>query len=268
MECPLGQRKEFCWHGFLARHALLADLVLHDLDHTSAGDGEVFGVKLLLILFDSEIVRAELTGLDLASVAVEELDGHSDTMLGEEGDGVGAGLDAILHVPDRLTLLDEVGFGELLHLVVIGVFLRSDQLVELVILELFAWLGARLDLVVLLVVVVVHLVHLHLHVHAVADLVTVHVVHGLLLHSAVTLSATAFLNRWQFRGVSDTRSHSAATKAGHDGERVLSKLNISVEVVQTLVVGSVLAAGLGCGQGEHVRIVGARFLGPVLHLLV
>jgi hypothetical protein len=176
LECPLGQRKEFSWHGLLARHSFLADFVLHDLDYTSAGDSEVFGVKLLLILFNSEIVRAEFASLDLASVAVEELDGHGDTVLGEEGDSVGAGLDAILHVPDRLALLDEVGFGELLDFVVIGVFLRSDQLVELVVLELFARLRARLDLSVFLVVVVVHLLHLHLHVHAVADLVAVHVV--------------------------------------------------------------------------------------------
>lgn len=134
LECPLGQRKEFSWHGLLAGRALLAALVLDDLDHTSAGDGEVLVVEALLILDDFEVVGAEFAGLDLASVAVEELDRHGDTVLSEEGNGVGAGLDAILQVPDGSALLDEVGLGELLHLVVVRVFLRSDQLVELVVL--------------------------------------------------------------------------------------------------------------------------------------
>jgi hypothetical protein len=113
------------------------------------------------------------------------------------------------------------------------------------------------------VVVVVHLIHLlHLHVHT--DRVAVHVVLHLLLHAA---SLTArFLDWGQFCGVDSSGSHGAASEAGHNGERVFSEFNVSVEVVQALVVRAVLAAGLRSGQGENVRIVRARFLGSVLQI--
>jgi hypothetical protein len=128
LECPLGEGQEFSRHGLLVALALFVLVIgLDDLDYTLGGDGEVLCVELLLIFDDFEIVRAEFAGLDLASVAVQKFDRHGDSVLGEEGDGVGASLDTILEVPDGGPLLDEVSLGKLLGLVVVSIFLRSNE---------------------------------------------------------------------------------------------------------------------------------------------
>ena len=45
-----------------------------------------------------------------------------------------------------------------------------------------------------------------------------------------------------------------------NGKSVLSKLNISIEVVQALVVGSVLSLSVGSSHGEDIGITLARDL--------
>ena len=185
---PLGKGEELCWNRLLRRTAHALGLVLDDLDYTTVRNGEELVVKALLVLNDFEVVGAELAGTHLLSVAVEELDGHVDTVLGEESDGLGAGFDGLLHVPDLGALLNELGLAQLTHVVVFNVLMRLNERLELVVVEVEIF-TLLLDLLVFifLVTIGVHLLLHHGGVHT-SNEVSVHVVLRLAVHALLLLN--------------------------------------------------------------------------------
>jgi len=123
----------------------------------------------------------------LLSVAVEELDGHVDTVLGKESDGLGAGLDGLLHVPDLGAFLDELGLAQLTHVVVLNVLMRLNERLELVVVEVkILSLLLYLLVFIFLITIGVHLLLHHSGVHS-SDQVSIHVVLRLAVHALLFL---------------------------------------------------------------------------------
>jgi hypothetical protein len=105
--------------------------VLANLNYTAVTDSKVFRVQQLGVGHDFEIVRPELTWFDRHSVTVEELNGHTLTMFGEESNSLCSCLDGVEHVPDGGSFLDEIGLLELSKFVVLQIFSGCNELFKL-----------------------------------------------------------------------------------------------------------------------------------------
>lgn len=77
-------------------------------------------------------------------------------MLGEEGNGLGTSFDAVEHVPDGGTFLDEVGLLELSEPVILQIFSGRDELLKLSEVGELVSVADHLNLGLLVVVVHVH----------------------------------------------------------------------------------------------------------------
>jgi len=90
-----------------------SSVMLKDLDYTTVTDCEIFLVQKLGISHNLKVIGSELRRLYSHSVAIEELDRHTLTMLSEEGDSLSASFDTVKHVPDSSTFFNEVSFLKL-----------------------------------------------------------------------------------------------------------------------------------------------------------
>ena len=66
---------------------------------------------LLLVLNHDEVVRAVASHRNRSAVAVQELDGHVGSVLGEERNSLVTSLDGLNHLPTGSVLADEVGLS-------------------------------------------------------------------------------------------------------------------------------------------------------------
>jgi hypothetical protein len=171
------------------------------------------------------------------SLAVNELDWGVMTVLSEKGNSLLSSFDLREKLPDIGTLTDVVGFSGLEHLVFTLVFGLLDDV-------------AQAFEVHTLVFFVFHNIFIHLHsVGLVLHLfIHVHLIHLFIVLFLDALGMLSLRGRqwWQLGSVDHSRGSLTLTLLLHGltswllvrehGQRVLGKLNISVEVVQTLVV--------------------------------
>ena len=161
-------------------------LVAEDLHNALSADREVLIVQLLVVVDRDQVIGTEFRWQDLSAVAVQELDGHVVAVLGEEGNGLLSGLDALLQMPDGSAFPDEVLLTELADLILTFLLLVLDEGGELLVFKVIFSLAVVGLYIVGLSFYIVHFfavtIHaLHVHLALPYDRIALHVVLNALL---------------------------------------------------------------------------------------